>query len=204
MAVRENDLLCHELLLRLAGRLPDRHLWRYRDWLAGDAADVLARTLPNTLVRERIALNDSEHRVLSDALLPFGASSALINAILPGAEPSSETYAFSAESPAERHGDPELLVLGATLRGRRGVGEVRSTWRIDEDERPKRIVLVEATVDVVELTGEIQRILRALGEHEPCVEVFSPEMESNSYHRQALTESLLVCTGAEELVGQRG
>ena len=66
MAVRETDLLCHELLLRLAGRLPDRHLWRFRDWLAGDATDVLARTLPGTLVRERIALDDSDYR------LPWG------------------------------------------------------------------------------------------------------------------------------------
>ena len=34
---------CHELLLRLAGRLPDDLLWRYRDWAASDAIrDTLA------------------------------------------------------------------------------------------------------------------------------------------------------------------
>ena len=37
---------CHELLLRLAGRLPDDLLWRFRDWAATDAVVVLARVLP--------------------------------------------------------------------------------------------------------------------------------------------------------------
>ena len=202
--MRETDLLCHELLLRLAGRLPDRHLWRYRDWLDGDAADVIARTLPSTLVRERVELGDAEHRRLSDALLPLGASPGQIDAVLPGSEPRADRYTFSAESPADRQGDPELLVLGATLRGRQGIGEVRSTWRIGAEGTPKRVVLVVATADVIELTGEIQRILRALGEHDPGVEVFSPEMEANNYHRRALAESILVCTGAVDLVGQRG
>ena len=98
--MRETDLLCHELLLRLAGRLPDQHLWRYRDWLAGDAADVIARTLPSMLVRERVELGDAEHRRLSDALLPLGASPGQIDAILPGSEPRADRYTLSAERPA--------------------------------------------------------------------------------------------------------
>ncbi|MBB5154017.1 hypothetical protein [Saccharopolyspora phatthalungensis] len=204
MAVRETDLLCHELLLRLAGRLPDRHLWRFRDWLAGDAADIVARMLPGTLVRERIALDEAEYQLLSNALVPLGADAAMVNAILPLDPDAVRQHAFSSERPMDRVGDSALLVLGATLRGRPGVREVRSSWRHSADGAVKLVVLVTAGADVVGLTGEIQRVLRALGEPEPCVEVLPPDLEPTAYHHAALAESVLVCAGAEELAGRRG
>ncbi|MFD0920898.1 hypothetical protein [Saccharopolyspora rosea] len=203
MAVPENDQLCHELLLRLAGRLPDRFLWRYRDWLAGGAADVLARSLPATLLRERIPLDDADHRLLAEALLPLGADRSVVDAIPPADRPAAD-HAFSPGSATDGRTDSELLVLGATLRGRPGVGEVRSSWRRDDGGRAKRVVLVTASADVIALTGEIQRVLRALGDAEPCVEVIPSELDPTPYHRAALAESVLVCTGADELVGHRG
>lgn len=203
VVMRETSLVCHELLLRLAGTLPDRFLWRYRDWLAGDAADVLARSLPRTLVRERIGLSDTEQQRLSAALLPLGADPAVVNAILPERAPAPE-YMFTAEPPVgAKAGESETLVLGATLRDRHGVREVRSTWRRDDHGNAKRVVLVTASTDAVELTGEIQRVLRALGEEEPLVEVLPPTVELTGYHRAALNQSTLVCTGAEELAGHR-
>jgi len=204
VAVRETDLLCHDLLLRLAGRLPDRHLWRFRDWLTGDAADVVARSLPSALVRERIELDDADHRQLREALLPLGADPVVVDAILPGTRPDPLACTFTADSPTGRESDSEVLVLGATLRGRPGVGEVRSTWRSTPDGAVKRVVLVRASTGVVDLAGEIQRILRALGDPEPCVEVLAPGAESNPYHRAALAESVLVCSGADDLAGARG
>ena len=204
MAVRETDLLCHELLLRLAGRLPDRHLWRFRDWLAGDAAEVVARVLPGTLVRERIALGDEEHRLLSDALLPLGADPAVVNAVLPAVVDTTPHYSFNSERPAENVADSAALVLGATLRGRSGVREVRSTWRRRDADAPKQVVLVTASGDHIDLAGEIQRVLRALGDAAPCVEVLPNDLEPTPYHRMALDESALVCAGAEELAGRRG
>ncbi|SFT02802.1 hypothetical protein [Saccharopolyspora flava] len=204
MAVRETDLLCHELLLRLAGRLPDRHLWRYRDWLAGGAAEVVARLLPGTLVREHIALDDDEHRLLADALLPLGADPAMVNAVLPAVVDTTPHYSFTTESPAENIGDSAVLVLGATLRGRPGVREVRNTWRRRDAGPAKLVVLVSASSDQVELTGEIQRVLRALGDSAPCVEVVPKDLEPTPYHRMAIEESALVCAGAEEFAGRRG
>lgn len=195
MAVREAELLCHELLLRLAGRLPDRHLWRYRDWLAGGAADVLARSLPGTLFRERVALDDADHRLLSEAVLPLGADRSVVDAILPGGAGYPE-YGFTAASPVAGS-DSEALVLGATLRGRPGVREVRSSWRSGGGQRSKRVLLVTGSADHIGMTGEIQRIVRALGEPEPCVEVLPPDLEPTGYHRAALAESVQVCTGAE-------
>jgi hypothetical protein len=203
VAARETDLGCHELLLRLAGRLSDRHMWRFRDWLAGEAADVVARLLPGTLVRERIGLDDAEHRLLSNALLPRGADPAMVNAILPADAATAPQYVFSTEGPVHTGSDSGALVLGATLRGRTGVREARGSWRRSGSTTPKRVVLVTASVDVVSLTGEIQRILRALGESDPCVEVLPPDLEPTAYHHAALAESVLVCVGAEELAGRR-
>lgn len=204
MAESDTRLLCHELLLRLAGRVPDEQLWRYRDWLAGGATEVLALSLPNALVRERVRLTDTDHRLLSDALLPLGADPAVVESVLPGNEPDWGRFGFTSETPIAERGDSEALVLGATLRGREGIHEVRSAWRFAAGRESERVVLVTAVVDPVTLTGEVQRILRALGKHDPLVEVFAPGTEPTPYHRAALAESVLVCAGtAEPVVGGR-
>lgn len=197
VAVRETEVRCHELLLRLADRLSDRYLWRYRDWLAGGAADVLARVLPATLVRDRISLPDDEQRLLAEALLPLGADSALVNAILPVAVVPEPDVHFSARPPREAAdaGHADVLVLAATLRGRAGVHDVRTSWR--HGSEPKRVVLITATADHIALTGEVQRVLRALGDGAPRVEVLPAEAATGAYHRAALAVSELVCTGPE-------
>ncbi|ASU77176.1 hypothetical protein CDG81_01290 [Actinopolyspora erythraea] len=205
MTDRDTSLLCHELLLRLAGRIPDESLWRYRDWLAGAAGEVMAVSLPKQLVRERIGLTDADHRLLSEALLPMGADPAAVGAILPEDGSPQRRHAFTAAAPGDDKGDSEALVLGATLRGRPGVGEVRDSWRRDTtaaDSAPQsRVILVSTSGDPVELTGEIQRILRALGNHTPLVEVLPTEIEPPDYHGRAQLASNLICTGSGELTG---
>ncbi|MHA6802012.1 hypothetical protein [Salinifilum ghardaiensis] len=197
VAVRETEVRCHELLLRLADRLPDRYLWRYRDWLAGGAADVLARVLPAALVRERISLPDDEQRLLAEALIPLGADPALVNAILPRSVAAEPDVHFSAQPPASTAGagHSDVLVLAATLRGRAGVREVRTSWR--HGPEPKRVVLITATADHIELAGEVQRVLRALGDSAPRVEVLPTEAAVGAHHRAALAAAELVCTGPE-------
>jgi hypothetical protein len=188
---------CHELLLRLAGRLPDDVLWRFRDWAATDAVLVLARALPRTLLHDRIGLTDHEQRLLADALVPHGADRSAISSVKGLDELPDPRYTFSPESPERvSMGDPATVVLGATLRGRLGVGEVRSTWRLGEGEA-RRVILVAATTEPARLAAELQRVLRALGEHDPCVEVLPAGMDLPPYHRAALAASELVCTGAE-------
>ncbi|PRW63389.1 hypothetical protein [Actinopolyspora mortivallis] len=195
MTDRETGLLCHELLLRLADRIPAESLWRYRDWLASGAEEVLAVSLPKQLLRERIGLTDTEHRLLSEALLPLGADPAAVSAVLPP-ESGSDGYSFTASGPTDDTADSEALVLGAALRGRAGVHEVRGSWRHDSATTvPTRVVLVDTSGDPVELTGEIQRVLRALGNHTPLVEVLPEEVEPTDYHGRARTASNLICTG---------
>src|SRR5581483_2365531 len=132
---RDGDLMgaaaesaCHELLLRLAGRLPDRQLWRFRDWLGVGALPELSQALPLTLLRERIGLTSVELGLVDTALRGQGADIGLLSSVREIDEPPAVDYSFSAEPPVRFSlGDQLAVLLGAVLRGRSSVGEVRGS-----------------------------------------------------------------------------
>jgi hypothetical protein len=203
---------CHELLLRLAGRLPDRQLWRFRDWLASGALPELSHVLPLTLLRERIGLLEDEFRLVDVALRGSGADMALLSSIRELYELPEPDHTFSPHDPdnlgRNSLGDQLAVLLAALLRGRPAVGEVRATWR-----RPRhpagpagtevhRVLLVTAMTGHAALTGELQRVQRAVGESDPCVEVLPQGYAPLPYHRAALAASELLCVGAEDPYGQ--
>jgi hypothetical protein len=182
----------HELLLRLAGRLPDRQLWRFRDWLAAGAIEALAGALPLTLLRERVPITVTESVLLSRALLDAGADPGQLNALPWLDETSDLDYTFTPESPEwVSMGDSVAVVLGAVLHGRPEVVDVRGSWRRHRSGSgtATRLVLVTATSDWARLTGELQRVLRALGTYEPGVEVMPEGIELPQYHEAALAAS---------------
>lgn len=195
----EDELACHELLLLLAGRLPDVALWRFRDWLGESKLSVLARTLPKSLLRHGIGLDQREHALLSTGLVPHGADFHLVSSTLRVGEVSLPRYMFS-ESPSDwaNAADSVSALLDAALRGRPDVGEVRATWRRgDGSERDeKRVLLVSAVAGWPRLTGELQRVLRVLGDDEPSIEVLPPNFDMPEYHREALANSRPVSVGA--------
>ncbi|RZS41301.1 hypothetical protein EV193_103623 [Herbihabitans rhizosphaerae] len=191
---RKPEDAAHELLLRLAGRLSDRHLWRCRDWLAGGAIDVLARSLPLTLLRERVGITAQESLLVNAAFLQAGADAGRLSALPWVDEIADLDYTFTSESPDRVNlGDSVAVVLGATLRGRPEVKSARTSWRHgrygDGRTEPVRVVLVTATHGYRKLTGEMQRVLRALGQHEPSVEVLPEGMAPPPYQEAALAES---------------
>jgi hypothetical protein len=197
----EDQLACHELLLRLAGRLPDELLWRYRDWLAAGAMGVLARTLPKALLRHDIDLDANDHRLLSTALLPHGADPHLVSSALGVDDFAESRYTFTEAAP-ERSNDVDAVsaVLDAALRGRPEVGEVRESWRYTEsDGRPaaRRVLLVTAISGWSRLAGELQRVVRVLGDEVPSIEVLPPRVDLPDYHLAALARSRTVSVGAE-------
>src|ERR1700754_1906448 len=141
--VPESDRACHDLLVRLAGRLPDRLLWRLRDWLAAGGHAVLVRSLPKALLRHRIGLTDAE-RELMDACLPrWGSTPRLLDAVLPATDPAEVTVTFRAElGPDEACADVAgssgwrdsvCLLLAAVVRGHPGAKELRRSWRMDRN-----------------------------------------------------------------------
>jgi hypothetical protein len=183
---------CHELLLKLAGRLPDRQLWRFRDWLAAGALDALAGTLPLTLLRERVGITAHESVLLNAALMDAGADPGQLNAIQWVDEVGDLGYTFTPESPEwVSTGDSVAVVLGAVLHGRSEVVDVRGSWRRHRSGvgSATRVVLATATSDCARLTGELQRVLRALGTYEPSVEVLPEGGDMPRYHEAALAAS---------------
>jgi hypothetical protein len=191
---------CHELLIRLAGRVPDQLLWRFRDWLGEGAMGTLARTLPRSLLKHRIDLDQSEYRLLVAGLIPHGADWHQVSSTL-GVDDVTETrYTFTQSAPEWVNSvDSVSVLLHATLRGRPDVGEVRQSWRHSGaagEGGAKRVLVVTALTGLPRLTGELQRVLRVLGDEEPSVEVLPPRFELSGYHQGALASSELVCVGA--------
>ncbi|HVW44979.1 MAG TPA: hypothetical protein VHC18_26880 [Amycolatopsis sp.] len=190
------EAACHELLLHLAGRMPDQLLWRYRDWLGEGAMTTLARTLPRTLLKHNLDLDQPEYRLLVAGLVPHGADWHQVSSTLGVDEVTDNRYTFSGGAPDWVNSvDSVSALVHATLRGRPDVGEVRQSWR-HGDGSPKRVLLVTATAGLPRLTGELQRVLRVLGDEEPSVEVMPQRFDLPTYHRAALASSELICTGA--------
>ncbi|MCW0215074.1 MAG: hypothetical protein OJJ54_17075 [Pseudonocardia sp.] len=176
----------HELLLRLAGRLPDDVLWRLRDWLAAGAVDPVAALLPRALLRNRVALTDAERELLVDAA-GDGPQRRLIDAVLPLTGPDEHRFVF-----APGPGLPDLAALGAmaVVRGDPGATELRQSRRGSRGEQ--RVLLVADAARPLELTGILQRLLRAHGDRTPCVEVLPAGMEPPAYHQAAIVGSALL------------
>ncbi|MGH3439797.1 MAG: hypothetical protein ACRDRN_25520 [Sciscionella sp.] len=186
-SVTENA--CHELLLRLAGRLPDHQLWRFRDWLGADSLRTLAQALPLTLLRERVGLTPGEFGILVDCLVPAGVDPDSLTAIDEIAEPVSSPYRFTTDTPSHLVlGDQTAVVLGAMIGSREDVTSVRSCWRVppSDEHLAKRVLLVDGTARPAQLASQLQRVLVALGELDPSVEVMPPNIELPLYHRAAL------------------
>lgn len=204
----EDQLACHELLLRLAGRLPDETLWRFRDWLAAGALGVLARTLPKALLRHDIDLDENDHQLLRTALLPHGADPQLVSSALGMDDTPEGEYTFTEAAPEWLNAvDAVPAVVDAALRGRPEVGEVRESWRSsgsDDTRAAKRVLLVTAISGWSRLTGELQRVVRVLGDEVPSIEVLPPRVDLPQYHLAALARSRTVSVGAADAGNREG
>lgn len=180
------DAACHELLARLAGRLPDRLLWRLREWLATGAHAAVAALLPRALLRSRVGLTDEE-RDLLDTAVAGHAPRKLLDAVLTVTVPDEPDVTFR---PAL---DPDVTALSllAVARGADGCVELRQTLR-GGGRHAQRVVLVRSRGPRPwELGATLARLLRAHGDPAPCVEVL-PAGDPPAYHRAALAGSTLL------------
>ncbi|WP_433785166.1 hypothetical protein ACQPX6_02405 [Actinomycetospora sp. CA-101289] len=182
----EAERACHDVLLAMAGRLPDRLLWRLRDWLACEAHVALRTALPRALLRHRVGVTEDERARLRTAVLAWGGPSRLVDAVLHVDAVPESSARFVAPGAGPGWDDTDL-VLRALAPVTAGVSAVRRAWRAGGPGGPVRVVLVAADgVDSAALTGALQRALRARGESDPCVEVTGPAATPTPYRRDAL------------------
>jgi hypothetical protein len=179
-AATHGEQTCHELLLRLAGRLPDTLLWRLRDWLASGGHASIAAVLPRELLRRRIGLTDDERELLLGSAGAWGASARLVDAVLPVPAPEHAAQAFTPDPEVDT---AALSALGV-VRGYRGTAELRQARRGGQ-----RVLLVVGGETSWVLTGMLQRILRAHGDRTPCVEALAAHGDPTAYHRAAVNGS---------------
>jgi hypothetical protein len=183
--VTDGEQACHELLVRLAGRLPDDLLWRLRDWLAAGSRATLGATLPRELLRHRVGLTDAERELLEASVGGWGASRHLLDAVLP-TDPSEQPMATFRDS--DQGLDAAALSVLAVVRGHPGCTELHEAWRIS-GRRDQRVVVVRGGERPWQLTGTLQRVLRAHGDRTPCVEVLPSHGEPPDYHRAVIIEA---------------
>ena len=186
LASSPSDTACHELLARLAGRLPDRLLWRLREWLATGAHPAVAALLPRALLRNRVGLTDDE-RDLLEAAVAERAPRKLLDAVLTVTVPDEPDVTFH---PAP---DPDVAALSllAVARGESGCVELRQVLR-GGGRHAQRVVLVRAEGPRPWVLGAtLARVLRAHGDPAPCVELL-PAGDCPAYHRAALAGSTLL------------
>jgi hypothetical protein len=182
------DAACHDLLVRLAGRLSDELLWRMRDWLADGGRAVLAATLPRELLRHRVGLTDVERDLLETAVGEWDTANRLLDTVLPALEPDEPAVTFRAD-PGGGDIDPAALSVLAVVRSHPGCVELRQGWRQAPGKPEQRVVLVLGGERPWALAGTLQRLLRAHGDRTPCVEVLPPHGDPPAYHRAAIIGS---------------
>lgn len=174
---------CHELLVQLAGRLPDETLWRLRDWLSSGGRASVAAVLPRELLRQRVGLTDDERELLTASVGEWGAPPRLLDAVLPAGTSAQPAATFLPDPEV----DAAALSMMAVVRGATGCVELRQAWRDGQ-----RVVLVVGGDVPWLLAGTLQRILRAHGDRTPCVEVLPQQGEGTPYHRAAMIGSAVL------------
>jgi hypothetical protein len=158
---------CHELLVRLAGRLPDRLLWRLREWLAaGRARGRCGAAAAGPAAQSRRA-HRLRNATCSRRPWPGRAPRKLLDAVLTVTVPDEPDVTFRSGP------DPDVAALSllAVARGVDGCVELRQTLR-GTGRHAQRVVLVRAEGPRPwALAGTLARLLRAHGDTAPCVEV---------------------------------
>jgi len=170
----------HELLLRLAGRLPGTLVWRLREWLAAGGRSSVAAVLPRELLRRRVGLTDEERELLIGSAGAWGAKPRLLDAVLPLPAPEEAPVLFAPDPVL----DAAALTALAIVKSHPGTLELHQARRGGQ-----RVLLVIGGDAPWLLTGTLQRILRAHGDRTPCVEVLPNPDPPTAYHRAAVSGS---------------
>lgn len=173
MAVSAGVPAGHELLLRLAGRVPDELLWRLRDWLAAGDTTALGAVLPRTLLRHRIGLTGHERSLLAEVVGPDAPSRRLVDAVLPGTPPAPPTFTA---------GEPDLAAWSALS----VVRDEASALLLAVRDDGARVLLVRDAQRPHLLAAAVARLLRVHGDRVPRVEALTGDAPTE-YHEAACT-----------------
>jgi hypothetical protein len=194
---------CHEMLLRLAGRLPDDLMTRCREQLAQGAFEEMARGVAFCVLSQNLPLASPDVAVLTALLAESGGdASALGDVEIDDSDPVRWYFTDDPPGAADTETDGEAREESA---GREELDQAMAdaldvepdaigcwrAWRVPPDGPPSGpgkavfVVEVSADADVAGMTAHLQQQLAAAGEASPQVEVYPWHIELPVYQRLA-------------------
>ncbi|MEU6206773.1 hypothetical protein ABZ814_24675 [Micromonospora musae] len=222
--VRQEHAAFHQLLLRMAGRLPDELIAEARRWLVAGELVEIAQAVVFAALAARVAVTEAEAALLAEALAAAGEDvEALADLERSEADPQP-LYGVAPVSPEvlAEHGDavPYAVDLTQPYDGPGRADEVDAaavaampsltadasaralwrTWRFPamgtQWPPPRRVYLLQADDEAVlpALAAALQDALSAAGEENPQVEAFVDADGLPAYQRTALGFSALLWT----------
>ncbi len=189
----------HELLLAVAGRLPDDLVATARSWLAEGRFEDVARALTFALLGYRVPVRESDLIALADVLTAHGAEALPLGRVEVAAYEIAPPFLFTPDPVDENAGgatDPGEAAIGA-IDPSTGVG-LWTAWRRTADGSPwpppRRIWLLEvvAGADPVPAGRRLQDALARAGEPHPQVEAFVTGAKLPLYQSLARSAAMLV------------
>lgn len=189
----------HDLLLGLAGRVPDEFLATARQHLADGAIDQVAESVCQELATGGVALTFRQMGVLTEFLADTATPT--LSRIPVGDEQRVLAWHFTGTPiDSEDADDAGVAALVAVLSDTPGAQGLWRAWRgpIGGQGAWLPVYVVEAgSADPAGLTGRLQRALAAAGPDAPRVEVVAPGGEVPMYQRAARSYGRLVWAATE-------
>jgi hypothetical protein len=194
---------CHEMLLRLAGRLPDDLMTRCREQLAQGEPAEMARGVLFCVLSGNLPLASYDVAVLTALLAEAGGDVSALDDVdidesdplrwhftdVPPEEADTETGGEAEEASTGRE-ELDQAMADALDTEPDAIGCWRA-WRIPPDGeisgQGKAVFVVEVSsdADLAGMTARLQQQLAAAGETSPQVEVYPWDIELPVYQRLA-------------------
>jgi hypothetical protein len=203
---------CHEMLLRLAGRVPDNLMTQSRAWLAHGEYTALAHSLASVIISQYVVLAEPDTALLSALLSEAGIDLAGLAQLTLGDFDPFPSYAFAAEAPLELPPGGTAHARGAETADQAAVEAVAAepsarglwrAWRIPSSGAPwpppRRVFVVELRVlDDLTAAVRIQERLAAAGEVDPQVEIYQSGRLIPAYQQFARSSGELLWAAADD------
>jgi hypothetical protein len=186
-------MVLHQLLLGLAGRVPDADLAAMRNYLAADRPAELAARLAAVIAAVRPPLTQAEMSRARVLLRRHEQDPGVVNGCLRLDYRLAAQFTFT-----EAHaGLPDCGVTDQAVMDCAQDADVIAVWRVfrhDADRQVARVYLCETRrgTDVAGLAARVQQALGRAGESVPKVEVFTEGTELSPYHDAAFAAAVLV------------
>ncbi|RKT84775.1 hypothetical protein SAMN05421805_12535 [Saccharopolyspora antimicrobica] len=179
----EQDRARHELLLRLAPRLPDDVVWQARSWSASDQWPHAARLVVQVFLEWNQPLPPDAREVLLDGVDP--ATAERVEQLEDADELSVQLWDFEPREDeiSERYAE----IVRAYLADQPGTHTAWSAWRAPAGgapltARPLHLVETQGGVKPPVIAAELADRLWRAGLASPQVEVFTPESPLDAYY----------------------